>query len=136
MPAYQWPAFAQQWGLHLLPFESRPHIVPVGDGHVRDWQHALTEHIDWPSQGRFRFSTAEVLHMKMMVVRPFAQILMLLQHDYILFRRMTLETLQNALDAQQRMDATLGTLVHNDQHKHVAIEAHNLQLDSQRNQLG
>lgn len=118
--AYEWPAFATDWGLHLRPFESLPFIVPKNNDVVRHWTKILTEQVDWPRNDGM--SLGEALRYKMWVVRPFAQILMPLQHDYILFRRKTLETLQQIMAEQQTLQGVVATLTENDRWTQETIE--------------
>jgi hypothetical protein len=119
--AYQWPAFANQWGFSMAPFQLRPHIVPPGDGHVRDWKKLMIAHVDWPTSPGL--TVAEALRLKMWIIQPFAQMLMPLQHDYILFRRKTLEQLQLLMQAQQNVDNTVITLASNDRANKATIDA-------------
>ena len=119
--AYQWPAFAERWNFILPPYESNPFIVPVGHTDVKAWQKILSQNIDWPTDKRM--SPAEIIKYKMWIVRPFAQVMMPLQNDYIEFRRKTLETLQALMDAQTRMDTAVCTLAENDNAHRDAIGA-------------
>ena len=89
--------------------------------------------VDWPrTDGR---SLGEALKYKTWVVTPFAQILMPLQHDYILFRRKTLETLQQIITEQQTLQGVVATLAENDQWKKETIEEQKIALTEQRQQI-
>ena len=131
--AYEWPAFARNWGLYLRPFESLPYIVPKTDANVRDWTHALTSQVDWPHADGM--SRGEMVKYKMWVVRPFAQILMPLQHDYILFRRKSVETLQRIIEEQQTLQGVVATLAENDRWMKETIDTCGFQLNNKGQQI-
>ena len=127
---YQWPPFARNWGLSLPPFQERPCITPVGEetGSVRDWQEILIRRVDWPSTTNF--STAEALRMKMMIVRPFAQVMMPLQFDYVTFRRKVLETIEHSKVQHASLAETVGAVTHNLSTTKLTLDAHAGRLGS------
>ena len=131
--AYEWPDFARHWGLHLRPFELQPYIVPKDDNNVKEWQKLMIKNVDWPRPEGL--SVGQALTYKMWIVQPFAQILMPLQHDYILFRRKSVETLQRIIEEQQTLQGVVATLAENDRWMKETIDTCGFQLNNKGQQI-
>ena len=126
---YQWPPFARNWNLSLPPYQRYPFIVPVGEdtGFVHDWIRLMQDQVDWPDRNIQR---PLAFQMRMMIVRPFAQVMMPLQFDYVTFRRKVLETIEHSKVQHASLAETVGAVTHNLSITKQTLDAHEGRLGS------